>query len=196
MTRHALLPGLALVALLAACDEKSAGGSTDTETGALQGVALLLESDPSSRNKPAARAVVEVLPADSASVAKGPVTSRFTALADDQGRWRIEGIPPGRWTLLFTNAEGKRALLGAREVSPRRTDSSEAILHTVATLRFQASGTRRVWIEGTDLATDLVDGSGVLAKVPAGYAFRLRGLGYVSDSLTLRPSQDTTILLP
>lgn len=196
MTRRALLPGLALLVLLAACDEKSAGGSTDTETGALQGVALLLETDPSSRNKPAARAVVDVLPADSASVEKGPVTSRFKTLADDQGRWRIEGIPPGRWTLLLTNPEGKRALLGAREVSPRRTDSSEAILHTVATLRFQASGTRRVWIEGTDLATDLVDGAGALANVPAGYAFRLRGLGFVSDSLTLRPSQDTTILLP
>lgn len=196
MTRHALLPGLALVAFLAACDEKSAGGSTDTETGALQGVALLLENDPTTRNKPAARAVVEVLPGDSASVAVGPVAARYTTLADDQGRWRIEGIPPGRWTLLFTNAEGKRALLGAREVAPRRTDSSEAILHTVATLRFQASGTRRVWIEGTDLATDLVDGAGTLAKVPAGYAFRLRGIGYVSDSLTLRPSQDTTILLP
>lgn len=196
MIRRALLPGLALLALLVACDEKSAGGSTDTETGALQGVALLLENDPTTRNKPAARAVVEVLPGDSAAVATGPVAVRFTTIADDQGRWRIEGVPPGRWTLLFTNPDGKRALLGARAVAARRTDSSEAILHTVATLRFQATGTRRVWIEGTDLATDLVDGAGTLTRVPAGYAFRLRAVGFVSDSLTLRPSQDTTILLP
>lgn len=184
------LPALAILALLVACDERSAGGSTDTETGALQGVALLLE------NKPAARARVEVLPGDSASVAVGPVAARFTTLADDQGRWRIEGIPTGRWTLLLTDPDGRRALVGGRQVAPKRTDSSEAILHTVATLRFQATGTRRVWIEGTDLATDLVDGAGTLTKVPAGYAFRLRGVGYVSDSLTLRPSQDTTILLP
>lgn len=190
MTRRVLLPGLALLVLLAACDEKSAGGSTDTETGALQGVALLLDETP------AARAVVEVLPADSTAVSNGPVAARFTTLADDQGRWRIEGIPPGRWTLLLTDPEGKRALLGGREVAARRTDSSEAILHTVATLRVQASGTRRVWIEGTDLATELVEGGGILSRVPAGYAFRLRAAGYVSDSLTLRPSQDTTILLP
>jgi hypothetical protein len=190
MTRHSFLAGLATLVLLAACDERSAGGSTDTETGALQGVALLLE------NKPAARAIVEVSPADSALVSRGPVAARFATVSDDQGRWRIEGVPPGRWTLLFTNPEGKRALLSAREVSARKTDSSEAILHTVATLRLQASGTRRAWIEGTDLSTDLVDGSGVLGNVPAGYAFRLRAGGYVSDSLTLRPSQDTTILLP
>lgn len=190
MTLRTLLPGLATLALLAACDEKSAGGSTDTETGALQGVALLLE------NKPAARAVVEVLPGDSAAVSTGPVAAKFQTLADDQGRWRVDGVPPGRWTLLFTDPDGKRALLGSREVAARRTDSSEAILHTVATLRFQASVTRRVWIEGTDLATEIVAGSGSLSRVPAGYAFRLRGIGYVSDSLTLRPSQDTTILLP
>jgi hypothetical protein len=190
MTRRTLLPGLATLALLAACDERSAGGSTDTETGALQGVALLLE------NKPAARAIVEVLPADSILVSKGPVAPRFTTVSDDQGRWRIDGVPAGRWTLLFTNPEGKRALLGARDVTPRRTDTSEAILHTVATLRLQASESRRVWIEGTGISTDLVDGSGLLGEVPAGYSFRLRTEGYVSDTLRLRPSQDTTILLP
>lgn len=190
MTRRTLLPGLATLVLLAACDERSAGGSTDTETGALQGVAMLLE------NRPAARTVVEVLPADSASVSKGPVAARFTTLADDLGRWRIEGVPAGTWTVLLTDPEGKRALLGGREVAPRATDTSEAILHTVGTLRLQASASRRAWIEGTGLATDLVDGTGTLAGVPAGYAFRLRADGFVSDSLVLRPSQDTTIVLP
>lgn len=190
MTRLSYFLGLATLAILGACDDKSAGGSTDTETGALQGVALLLE------NKPAARALVEILPADSAAVANGPVASRFTAVADDEGRWRMDGVPAGRWTLLFTEPAGRRALLGAREVAPRKTDSSVAILHTVGTLRLQATSTRRIWIEGTSLSADLAAGSGTLADVPAGYAFRLRADGYVSDSLTLRPTQDTTILLP
>lgn len=190
MTRRILLPGLATLVLLASCDDRSAGGSTDTETGALQGVALLLDG------MPAAQALVEVLPADSASVAKGPVASRFTTRADDRGNWRVEDVPGGRWTVLLTDPAGRRALLGARVVSPARTDTSEAILHTVATLRIRASGSRRAWIEGTGLATDLVGGAGTLGQVPAGYALRLRVDGYVSDSLTLRPSQDTTIVLP
>lgn len=190
MTQRSLLFGLATLAVLGACDDKSAGGSTDTETGALQGVAMLLE------NKPAARALVEILPGDSAALESGPVASRFTAVADDEGRWRMDGIPAGRWTLLFTEPAGRRALLGARVVAARRTDSSVAILHTVGTLRLRSSSARRVWIEGTSLSSDLVAGSGTLSDVPAGYAFRLRADGYVSDSLTLRPTQDTTILLP
>lgn len=190
MTQRTLLLSLASLAFLGGCDDRSAGGSTDTETGALQGVALLLE------NRPAARAIVEILPADSAALVNGPVASRYSTVADENGRWRMEGVPAGRWTLLLTEPEGKRALLGAREVAARRTDSSVAILHTVGTVRLQASGTRRVWIEGTSLSADLAAGSGVLADVPAGYAFRLRAQGYVSDSLTLRPTQDTTILLP
>ena len=191
MKPASFLASLASALLLASCgDDKVAGGSTDTETGALAGVARLVG------DAPVAGALVEAHPGDPSSSASGPVAPRFSATTDASGRWRIEGMPVGLWTLVLTESGGKRALLVSRHVRTARTDSSVAILHTTATVRILTSSVPRVWIEGTSMAADTAGGAATLSKVPAGYAFRLRAAGYVSDSLTLRPSQDTTIRIP
>jgi len=186
------LLGLAALAILGACDDRTAGGSTDTETGALAGTAVLLGG------QPAGRALVELHSGDSLATRQGPVPTVRTTVADSAGRWNLGNVPPGTWNLVFTEPGGKRAFLAGRVVRGSERDTSTAILHSPGSVRLKLASSFRgkVWIEGTDLAVDPERGDSVLAAVPAGYAFRVRAAGYVSSTLSLRPTQDTTLVLP
>lgn len=177
-------------ALAVSCANPSAGGSTDTETGALAGRALFTD------DRPAARALVEAIRVDSGLAVLGPLAVAKAVVADDSGRWSLEGLAPGTWNLQLVEPGGKRALSSGRSVRVGTRDSSGQLLHTPARLQLRAAAGTKVWIVGTTLSADLVDGTGAIDSVPAGARLVVRTNRAASATLTLRPSQDTTLSLP
>lgn len=187
--RH--LTGCLLLAFLAGCSEPVAGGSTDTETGAVAGLATRPDG---SR---VANASILAYPIDSS--ASGPAVSAHRSVSSTDGSYRLEGLVAGRWTLEFVAVDGYRGLLQNIQVAPSTVDSQDAVLHTPGRIRLAADAdTTAPWIEGTAHLGRRDAGFWVVDSVPAGVPLALRrGVGDASRvvaNLVLSPAQDT--LLP
>lgn len=187
--RH--LTGCLLFAFLAGCSEPVAGGSTDTETGAVAGLATRPDG---SR---VANASILAYPIDPS--ASGPAVSAHRSVSSIDGSYRLEGLVAGRWTLEFVAVDGYRGLLQNIRVAPSMIDSQDAVLHTPGRIRLTVDAdTTAPWIEGTAHLGRRDAGFWVVDSVPAGVPLALRrGVGDASQvvaNLILSPAQDT--LLP
>lgn len=187
-TWHLISAGM-LLAWFAGCSEPTAGGSTDTETGALAGLATLPDG---SR---VANARVVAYPASQAAIPADPVRQ---GLSSSDGTYRMESLPAGRWTLEFVAVDGRRGLLQDLVVTSAVVTNRDAVLHTPGRIRLSTSvDTSAPWIEGTAHIGRIRGGFWVVDSIPAGVPLVLRrGMGDASRILAriaLAPAQDTLV---
>ncbi|MBK9577358.1 MAG: carboxypeptidase regulatory-like domain-containing protein [Fibrobacterota bacterium] len=178
-----------LVVWFAGCSEPTAGGSTDTETGALAGLATL------SDGSRVANARVVAYPASQAVVPAEPIRQ---GISSSEGAYRLEGLPAGRWTLEFVAVDGRRGLLQDLVVTSAVVTNRDAVLHTPGRIRLSTSvDTSAPWVEGTGHIGRIRGGFWVVDSIPAGVPLVLRrGMGNASRIvalLALAPAQDTLV---
>ncbi|MEN9308568.1 MAG: Carboxypeptidase regulatory-like domain [Fibrobacterota bacterium] len=168
-----------------------AGGSTDTETGAVAGFATRLDG------RPVAGATILAFRADSTASAPALLARKATAAPD--GSYRLDSLSAGRWTFEFIAPDGYRGLAPSVLIHAGKIDTPHSLLHTPARIRLKEStDTTTPWVAGTAHQGRLVAGFWVVDSVPAGAPLVVRrGLGSASQvvaRLVLAPSQDS--LLP
>lgn len=182
-----------LILALAGCGDRLAGGSTDTETGAVAGIAVHLDGT----TAPFARIQLE----RPDSLTDGlPARPGGQGQVDSSGRFLVAGLAPGRWNLEFLGPDGRRALVQEVVVHSGATDTGlRVVLHSPGRIRFLTdSDTTVPWIQGSRRLAAKIGSQWVLDSVPAGAPLTLRrgmaGASRVVSRLQLAPSQDT--LLP
>jgi len=171
--------------------EPVAGGSTDTETGAVTGFATRLDG------RPVAGATILAFRADSTSSTPSLLARKATTATD--GSYRLDSLSVGRWTFESIAPDGYRGIAQSVLVQTGKIDTTRSILHTPARIRLKEStDTTTPWVAGTGHLGRLVSGFWVVDSVPAGAPLVVRrGLGDASRvvaRLVLAPSQDS--LLP
>lgn len=168
-----------------------AGGSTDSETGAVAGFATRVDG------RPIAGAAILAFRADSSATSPAMPARKATAATD--GSYRLDSLSVGRWTFEYISPDGYRGLAQSVLVQTGKLDTLRTLLHTPSRIRLkQSSDTTTPWVAGTAHLGRLESGFWVLDSVPAGAPLVVRrGLGEASRvvaRLVLAPSQDS--LLP
>lgn len=168
-----------------------AGGSTDTETGAVTGFATRLDG------RPVPGATILAFRADTNTSAPALLARKSTAALD--GSYRLDSLTAGRWTFEYIAPDGYRGLAQSVLVQAGKIDTPRSVLHTPSRIRLKEStDTTTPWIAGTAHQGRLAAGFWVLDSVPAGAPLVVRrGLGNASQvvaRLVLAPAQDS--LLP
>jgi hypothetical protein len=185
---------LSPLAFAACWGEKTAGGSTDVETGGLAGVALQAQD-----HTPAAGARILLQRMDLNDWDQRPAPD--TTQSDSLGHFQFSQLPTGQYTLeVLHPGQGTRAVRRI-QIQQEIVHIDTVDLHTPGTLLISpTNGIQSAWIEGFQRPLHPVANALRLDSIPAGSPLQLRLRLQTRDTLisipALLPRDTLKIQLP